>query len=276
MAGILESWARLASSSPPLGFIDWCLRGIGQVVFQDNPLTGLFFLAAVAWASLAGGAPEVLLGGVLAVVVATAFALWLGVDRAAIGSGLAGYNAFLVGLALPTFLPGGPLLWLYVVLGAAVSVVANLAVAEAGRRFAVASLTAAFVLVTWLMLLASHGFAGMSSMMAPSVDRIAESNPLDLVTFVTGVLKSISQIFLKGSIVAALLFIAGLAASSLPAALFAVGGAIAAVAFAHLFGAESEIVTQGLLGFSPVLTAVAVGTVFQKPGWRVGLYALLA
>ena len=51
----------------------------------------------------------------------------------------------------------------------------------------------------------------------------------------------------------------GLAVNSLAAAAFALAGAILAVLTAHLFGAESEMITGGLLGFSPVLTAIALG-----------------
>ena len=82
---------------------------------------------------------------------------------------------------------------------------------------------------------------------------------LGVIDFGRGVLLSISQVFLKESGVAALLLLAGLAVSSVPAAAFALGGAILAVATAHLFGAESDLIVGGLLGFSPVLTAIAIG-----------------
>ena len=64
--------------------------------------------------------------------------------------------------------------------------------------------------------------------------------------------------------------------NSLAAAAFALAGAIVAVLTAHLFGAESELITGGLLGFSPVLTAIALGTVFYQPSWRVAAYTALA
>jgi urea transporter len=73
----------------------------------------------------------------------------------------------------------------------------------------------------------------------------------------------------------ALLFLAGLAVNSIAAAIAAVGGAALAVVTAHLLGAESDLITGGLLGFSPVLTAVALGTVFHPPGMRVAAYAAL-
>jgi urea transporter len=89
------------------------------------------------------------------------------------------------------------------------------------------------------------------------------------------VLQSISQVFLKGDGLSALLLLAGLAVSSIAAAVFAVAGAMVAVVTAHLLGAESELITGGLLGFSPVLTAIALGCVFNAPSVRVVVYALV-
>jgi urea transporter len=281
MKELFDRWEALCASSPILRFVDINLRGVGQVMFQDNPLTGLLFLAAVAWGSFAAGAPAIFVAGALAVVTATLAALWLRVDKPTLNAGLYGYNAVLVGLALATFIASGPLLWVYVVLGAAVSVVATLGTANALRPLGVAALTFPFVLVTWILLLATYAFSGLAGSGLPSA---AVITPVELlpeasfggVDFVKGALLSISQVFLKGSGVAALLLLAGLAVSSVWAAAFALGGAILAVATAHLFGAESDLIVGGLLGFSPVLTAVALGVTFHKPSLRVAGYAALA
>ena len=66
--------------SPALRFVDTGLRGFGQVMFQDNPLTGVLFLAAIAWGSVAAGVPHVLVAGVLGVVASTLAAIWLKAD----------------------------------------------------------------------------------------------------------------------------------------------------------------------------------------------------
>ena len=63
--------------------------------------------------------------------------------------------------------------------------------------------------------------------------------------------------------------------NSLAAAAFALGGAIVAVITAHVLGAESDLITGGLMGFSPVLTAIALGAVFNEPGVKVAVYALV-
>jgi urea transporter len=203
--------------------------------------------------------------------------LWLRVDREALCSGLYGYNAILVGLALATFLAPNALLWVYVVLGAAISVVVMLATANVTKPWG-GALTFPFVLTTWILLLATYGFSGLAGKALPAGNVVVAfqpygASPLQLLDLVQGVFQSISQVFLKGSVVVALLFLVGLAVNSLAAAAFALGGAVLAVLTAHLFGAESDMITGGLLGFSPVLTAIALGTVFYQPSWRVTVYA---
>jgi urea transporter len=283
MEAAMESmarWESLCASSGVLRFLDINLRGIGQVMFQDNPLTGALFLLAIAWGSYAAGVPQVAIAGVVAVIVATLTAQWLRVDREPLHSGLYGFNAVLVGLALATFLAPSALLWVYVVLGAAVSVVAMLATTNVVKPWG-GALTFPFVLTTWLLLLATYGFSGLVGTALPSGNVVTDfqayqASPLQPIDLVQGVFQSISQVFLKASGIAALLLLAGLAVNSLAAAAFALGGAILAVLTAHLFGAESELITGGLLGFSPVLTAIALGTVFYQPSWRVVAYTVLA
>jgi urea transporter len=143
------------------------------------------------------------------------------------------------------------------------------------------ALTFPFVLTTWLLLLATYGFSGLAGVALPAGNVVTAfqpyaASPLQFIDLVQGVLHSISQVFLKGSGVAALLLLAGLAVNSLAAAAFALAGAVVAIMTAHLLGAESELIAGGLLGFSPVLTAIALGTVFYRPGLRVAAYTALA
>ena len=194
MKELLEKWEALCASSAVLRFLDVILRGVGQVMFQDNPLTGLLFLAAIAWGSYVAGAPEIFFAGILAVVTATLVAMGLRVDRSALNAGLYGFNAVLVGLALATFLTPGALLWAYVALGAGVSVIAMLAAVNALKPWGVAALTAPFVLVTWILLLATYGFSGLSGAGLPSASVIAPFEPaqdvsLGLSDFVHGTLR---------------------------------------------------------------------------------------
>ena len=87
---------------------------------------------------------------------------------------------------------------------------------------------------------------------------------------------SLSQVFVKSNGIAALLIVAGLAVGSIVAAGYALVAALLSVIVAHLLGAESQLITAGLVGFDPILTAIAVGTVFNRPGLRSALFKLLA
>uniref|UniRef100_E7EPU1 Solute carrier family 14 member 2 n=1 Tax=Homo sapiens TaxID=9606 RepID=E7EPU1_HUMAN len=81
-----------------LQFIDWVLRGTAQVMFINNPLSGLIIFIGLLiqnpWWTITGG---------LGTVVSTLTALALGQDRSAIASGLHGYNGMLVGLLMAVF-----------------------------------------------------------------------------------------------------------------------------------------------------------------------------
>ena len=281
MEALLAWWEGLCKASTFLRFVDVNLRGIGQVMFQDNPLSGLLFFIAIGWGSYAAGVGRVAIGGLVAVLAATLTAYWLRVDKAALHAGLYGFNAYLVGLALATFMAPSTTMWVYIVLGGAVSVVVMLATANVMKTWNVPALTAPFVLTALLLLLATNAFSRLDGGALPPVGQIvpidpAAADPLRFGDFVQGIFTSITQVFLKGHGPAALLLLAGLAVSSVASAVFAVVGALVAVVVAHLLGAESELVTAGLLGFNPVLTAIALGAVFYQPGVRVVIYALLA
>lgn len=113
------------------------------------------------------------------------------------------------------------------------------------------ALTFPFVAVTWILLLATYGFAGLWGVGLPAEGVVSPFEPAVTLAagpgaFATGVVLSIGQVFLKASVASGLLMLLGLAVSSIPAALMALGGAILAVAAAHAFGAEGDIEGCGI------------------------------
>ena len=280
MDRILLGWERSCASSTILRSVDINLRGAGQVIFQNNPISGLLFLAALSWGALATNVPHVAAGGICGLVTATLTALSLRADPSKLRSGIYSYNAILTGLALTYFL--GPELWVlgYAMLGGAVTAIAMLGPVNAATPWRVPAHTYPFIFVSWIFLLAAYGFYGGPTESLPHGKELVTLSPTSFapqraVDFLSSVLHSISQIYFKDDALSALLIIAGLAVNSIAAALFAVGGALIAVVTAHLFGIESELISSGLQGFSPVLTAVAIGTVFYRPSLRVAAYAAL-
>ena len=75
--GTMPAFSEQADDNPPLAFIDSCLRGVGQVCFMNNPVTGLGILVAMFIAE-----PWLGFAGALGVVVSTFAAMVIGLDRA--------------------------------------------------------------------------------------------------------------------------------------------------------------------------------------------------
>ena len=281
MAGGTSSWDALASRNPVWRFIDINLRGAGQVMFQNSPLSGLCFIAGICWGAYAANNRAVAVGAVVGLVVSTVTAMLLKSDVTSLRQGLFGFNGLLVGAAVPTFLAGGPLMWLLLIVGAAVSSVAMLAVSNVMKTWGVPALTFPFVLTTWFLVLAAYSFGHLpiASMGPPTLPQ-AFGPPASAVAMspdllVSSWLKGPAQVFLINSIATGIIVVIGLMVSSIWAAAFALVGSAVSLAFAILFGARTGAVDAGLYAFSPVLTAVALGSVFYKPSWRVALYALL-
>lgn len=78
------------------------------------------------------------------------------------------------------------------------------------------------------------------------------------------------------SIIVGILFLIGIAITSMRGAMMALMGAIVGVVFPILLGADAGLIKMGLYGFNPVLTMMAVGWVFLKPTTGTALLALLA
>jgi urea transporter len=223
--------------------------------------------------------PAVAIGAVVGLIVATATASLLRVDQTALRAGMYGFNGILVGAALPTFLGVDVLLWAYIVVGAAVSSVAMQAIAHVMTVFKAPALTFPFVLTTWLLLLGAYAFSNLDvvAMGPPAVAATVGPQTFDLgaQAIVESMLRGISQVFLIGDPITGAIFILGLAVSSVWAAAFAVVGTVVAFIVAVALGASTGVVTPRLFGVSAVLTAIALGSVFFRPGLRVTLFALL-
>jgi urea transporter len=276
-----QSWRRAAERRPLARFVDANLRGASQVFLQNNPLTGLIILVAVFWGAIAARIPQAAVGAVVGLVVGNVTAVLLKVPDEPIREGLFGFNPLLTGLAVPIFLRPNPIMWVYVVIGAAATTVVTLAVSNVLKTWEVPPLTFPFVLTTWLLLLGAYQFAriGNGRLGQPALPHGVD--PRAAQVHVTGafltpsMLKDVSEVFLLGNVVTGVLILVALAVNSLWAAGFAAAGAVVSTVLAVWFGASGSAIAAGLYGFSAVLTAVALGSVFYRPSWPIALYALL-
>lgn len=249
------------------------LRGCGQVMFQNNALAGLFFLAGILWGAWEAGMPQVAAGAAAGLAASTLAGYIMGEDSYEGLDGLWGFNGVLVGCALPLFLAPSWQMWAALVLCAMATTWVRRGLDMALGLVGTGSLTFPFVLMTWIFLLASGGLGGLEPASAPSQTAVPGFEPRLLAVWW---LKGLSQVFLMDSWISGLLFLAGLAVSSLRAALWASAGSAMALGFAFAFGADGEVVSTGLFGYNAVLTAIALGSVAGTSGLRSVLWTVAA
>jgi len=256
-------------AGPLASVLSMLLRGAGQVIFLDNPWTGLLHLAAFCWATWAGGSGwEVALGAVLGTAASTVTARMLRVPPEALRAGLYGFNGLLVGAGVATFLAPvpAPEMWALLVLAAALSTPVALLLGRALARWRLPGLTMPFIVCTWLALLAARHVLGLEPAPArplPEV-RVAWSAAQLLPATLAGV----AQIFFIDNPVSGALVLLGLALHSRACALLTLAGAAIGTACALAAGAPGVAVAHGLWGYSAALVAPAVGCVFRAPGRR--------
>ena len=259
-------------------FIKILLRGTGQVMFQNSAWTGLLFMIGIFWGAYAEGQGLVGWGALLGVTVSTVTGYLLGFPAKDGEQGLWGFNGVLVGCAFPTFMGNTVWMWLALVLCAALTTWVRAGFNNVMAPWKVNSFTFPFVFCTWMFLLAAramHGLpaAHMSDPTLPAAFASLES--LRFADLAVYWLKGIGQVFLIDSWVTGILFLAGLALCDRWAALWAaIGSALALLTVIALKASGSDI-SDGLYGYSPVLTAIALATVFYKPNFRSALWAVL-
>lgn len=258
-----------------LRFLDSVLRGIGQVMLQNNSYAGLLFLMGIFYNSVLFGF-AVLVGA----AASTATAGLLGVARSSVRAGLFGFNGALAAIALLYFLEPELLTWGYVVLAAACTTVIMAALLNLLGTWRIPALTAPFVLTTLLFVLACARFgrlhttdvlptAGLPT--AATVEGIVTAS-----TIIEGLFNGVAQVFFQGNAITGVFFAAGLLISSRAACVAALLGSLVGLLVSWGMGAAEPAIRAGAFGFNSVLTAIALGSGFLVLNAASAAYATLA
>lgn len=249
---------------------DAVLRGGSQVMFQNNPLCGLFFFIAVCIAAYQAQMSYIAVACLAGTAISTLTAALSPRRQFALSQGLYGYNGCLTGAALATFLAPGIALWVAIVFWSALSVWVMEITARWLSPWRLPVLTAPFVIVSWIALLASYHFSSLAAMHLPAPAQPLVNTSLTALpppdTLLKALLAGISQVFLANNALAGGFILLGLACASLRAMGYALLGATLALTFAELLGAEPLTLGEGLYAFSAVLTAIAIGDTFRPAG----------
>lgn len=255
-------------------FIDWNLRGIGQVYFCNNPVTGALILIGLILQSY-----KVALYGVVGVFSGNVAALMFNYDRSLIASGLLGYNPFLVGLAIATFHHGDER---HMILGIILTCILSTLLFDAmGRMFKkweAPVFTFPFNISTMIYLVIVSGYTTannkrhtVESWMGPGPDIL---NPLECSI---ATMRGFGQVFLANNLLSCLLIMIGFIVCSRILFVSALLGGMAGTIFAMLSGSIQSSIIQGLLSYNASLTLAAI-FLFYVPsisGTMMGLVAVV-
>lgn len=253
-------------------------RGIGQVMFQDNQWTGILFLIGIFWGAYQEGLGLVAWGALIGVLVSTITGYILKLPDEKGANGLWGFNGVLVGCAFPTFLGNTVWMWIGLVLCSMMSTFVRSGLDNIMKRWNVSSLTFPFVLSTWVFLLSARLFDGFPPVNMGTPEFAHGNHDMLNIEFGSLViywLRGISQVFLIKSWVTGLFFLAGLAVGNWRAAAWAAFASALSLFIAIIWKGPGVDISNGLYGFSAVLTGIALGATFCKSTWKTAIWCIL-
>jgi urea transporter len=231
----------------PIRAVRITLRGVGQIVFQGHAGTGACFLIGIGLTS-----PIFLVGAWLAAAVATLTAQLLRYDAQEIEQGLFGFNATLVGIAIPFYLsPTVWLTWALVVAGAAASAVVTQLLR---RHLPWPAFTTGFILVTWCLLTLAHGLDG------PAIDHAPEPAGLTEAPqgFIAELLAGEAEIMFGSSPWTGLAFFVGIGVSNRKHALLTMLGTVVGTSLAYYHHDPESTIRLGIYGYNAALAALGI------------------
>jgi urea transporter len=254
------------------------------VVFQNNPITGLFILIGLFVQS-----PRVAVHGVIGTTSGTIIAYLLGFEKGLTRSGLFGYNSVLCGLAISTF--NNPdedryrgysvAIIISTVVFSCFSSILFVFMGKLLIPYKVTPLTLPFNVSVIIYLLATVNMSRVETAIVGA--QIGNGADLDLEVDVTitiqgffaGCIRGCGQIFLADNIVSGALVLTGIALCSRISAMGALFGSTIGATVAVLIGVPGVQVESGLFGFNSCLTVIAM-YMFYTPSQTVFIVSILA
>lgn len=236
--------------------IQQTLKGLGQIMLQENAITGLIFLIGIFYGSVLMG-----IAAVLATVCGTVTAHVFQYNSADINKGLYGFSAALVGAAIMLFLKPLLISWGLIIVGAMLASITQHFFIK--RNIPVFTLP--FVLVTWIILfIARHYFPFLLSV--PATAMVATDDNFWFI------IKGFGQVIFQSNTLSGLLFFVAVYISAPIAALYGLSAALLSGIIAQYCFMPTQDIGMGLYSFNAVLCAI----VFAEYRFKAIIWVLIA
>jgi urea transporter len=232
-----ESTTKMGSQ---FSFLTTLLKGMGQIMLQENVFTGALFLVGIFYGSLYMG-----LAALLAVLVGTLTAKTLSFDQGATNSGIYGFSPALVGVALLFYFESTVIVWVAVIVGSVLAAMLQ-------HWFSIKKIpvfTFPFIVVTWAILYFLRNIVPVS---APA----SLTSPVVLPHDFAFALRGYGQVIFQGSTFAGAAFFIGVFICSPIRALYGLVAALIAGILAGFYGGATDGIVMGLFSYNAVLCAI--------------------
>lgn len=241
-------------------FTTLILKGLGQIMLQENSITGFLFLIGIFYSSFIMG-----FAALLATICGTVTALLLKYNKSEIDHGIYGFSAALVGVALALFLKPVVLSWVIIIIGSSLATIIQHFFIQ--RKIPVFTLP--FVLVTWIVILFSR---------SSFIDIMSEPSPIISSTsdYFSICFKGYGQVIFQDNLISGILFFVAVFISSPIAALYGLAGSILSAFIAFKLSLPVNEINLGLYGYNAVLCAIVFAGTQIKDGIWVLLSVLLS
>uniref|UniRef100_A0AAY4BIT5 Urea transporter n=1 Tax=Denticeps clupeoides TaxID=299321 RepID=A0AAY4BIT5_9TELE len=255
--------------------LDWVLRGAAQVMFVNNPISGLIIFGGLTlqnrwWA----------LNGFVGTLAATVSALILRQNRGAIAAGLYGYNGILVGLLMAVFSDAGDWYWWLLLPNTFMSMtcpIVSSALGSINSRWDLPVFTLPFNILVCLHMVATghynNYFPQVLIQPTSSVPNITWSE-LDVAKLFRSIPVGIGQVYGCDNPWTGGIFIIALFISSPITCIHATIGSAVGMVSGLALAAPFDKIYFGLWGYNCVLACIAIGGMFYALTWQVHLLAI--
>lgn len=225
-------------------FIDWVLKGISQIMLQENRWTGLLFIIGMFV-----GSWRYAIAAVLATTVGTAVAYLLKFDEIRIQRGLYGFNPALIGVAFFFVFEDSALLWSLICVGAILTVLMDRFFTIKRKRM----FTFPYIVVTWITVFILQQFTSIptSSIVQTTFD-YANTEYGSFLAIIGG----FGEVIFQEHVLASFIIFLAVYISSPVAALYGVIASLLGTLFSQMVNQSIHEVHMGLFSFNAVLTAV--------------------
>jgi len=225
------------------------LKGISQIMLQENTLTGFLFIIGIFLGSWLMG-----VAALVSVITGTVTAFLLRYPKENIERGLYGFSAALTGVALIFFFKPTIIVGVCLIIG-------SMAATMLQHYFIKTNLpvfTLPFVLVTWVL------FFYLSKWYPEyrNANIVTEVSEVENFFFV---IKGFGQVIFQAAILSGAIFLVAVFISSPAAALYGLAGAAISAVIAMIFYLPAQEINKGLFSYNAVLSAI----VFAENKFRI-------